>query len=34
MTVPRAQLEEWRGKLIGLRDKGEKVCVGTWIFKQ
>jgi hypothetical protein len=25
MTVPRAQLEEWTGKLTGLRDEGEKV---------
>jgi ADP-sugar diphosphatase len=25
VTVPRAQLEEWTGKLTGLRDKGEKV---------
>lgn len=25
MAVPRAQLEEWTGKLTGLRDEGEKV---------
>jgi hypothetical protein len=25
MTVLRAQLKEWKGKLIGLRDEGEKV---------
>jgi len=25
--VPRAQLKEWTGKLTGLRDEGEKVCL-------
>lgn len=25
MTVPRAQLKEWKGRLTGLRDEGEKV---------
>jgi 8-oxo-dGTP pyrophosphatase MutT (NUDIX family) len=25
--IPREQLKEWTGKLTGLRDEGEKVCV-------
>lgn len=25
--VPREQLKEWTGKLTGLRDEGEKVCL-------
>lgn len=27
LTVPREQLEEWSGKLTGLRDKGEKAKI-------
>jgi ADP-sugar diphosphatase len=26
--IPREQLQEWTGKLTGLRDEGERVCVG------
>ena len=30
ITVPRAQLEEWTGKLTGLREEGEKVSNFTY----